>query len=40
MRLSTEATKRRWPGIVLLALVLLVEAAWGLALLFLALHFL
>lgn len=40
MRLSTEAAKRRLPGIGLLALVVLVEAAWGVALVFLALHFL
>jgi len=40
MRLPTAVARERWPGIVLLSLVLLVEAAWAVALGFLALHFL
>jgi len=40
MRLPTEVSRERRHGVVLLSLVLLVEAAWAVALAFLVLHFL
>jgi hypothetical protein len=40
MRSPREAPKQRWQSVVLISLVVLVEAAWGVALVLLALHLL
>jgi hypothetical protein len=36
----TEAPKQRWLGVALLSLVVFVELAWAVALVYLVLHFL
>jgi hypothetical protein len=40
MRLPTEGPNQRWPNVLLVALFVLVEMVWGLALVYLVLRFL